>query len=118
MGLQVLIVDDNKNICTLLEDILSLDNHTSAVANDGKAAKAALENGKYDVVFCDLTLPDISGWDIVQHIKDNTPETEVVIISGMGDSIDQEKLSEHNIDNVIHKPFQITDVQSVLADLQ
>ncbi|MBS1272176.1 MAG: Transcriptional regulatory protein TcrA [Candidatus Marinimicrobia bacterium] len=117
MGLQILIVDDNENISTLLNDVVSLEDYTGVVAHDGESAKSAIDKNDFDVAFCDLTLPDISGWEVVEYLRETAPETKIIVISGMGDSIEKDKLEEHQVEYTVHKPFQITDVQEVLREL-
>lgn len=117
MGLQVLVVDDNQSITALLEDIIQLEDHTATVVHTGNDAKDVLSGQAFDLAFCDLTLPDISGWDVVEFIKANSPDVEIAVISGLGDNIPQDKLSQHNIGRVVKKPFQITEIQSLLNEI-
>lgn len=117
MGLQILVVDDNQSITALLEDIIDLEDHTATVVHNGNDAINALSGNSFDLAFCDLTLPDISGWEVVEYIKEKSPNVEIAVISGLGDNIPQDKLSEHNISLVIKKPFQITEIQSLLQEV-
>ena len=114
MGLHILVVDDNQSITALLEDIINLEDHTATVVHNGNDAINTLSGNSFDLAFCDLTLPDISGWQVVDYIKENSPGVEIAVISGLGDNIPQDKLSEHNINMVVKKPFQITEIQTLL----
>ena len=118
MSLTILINDDNESISMLLNDIISLQDHTGIVASTGSEAKAKIDSGAFDVAFCDITLPDMSGWEVISYLREQAPETKIVVISGMGDTLPQEKLSEHDIQYRINKPFQITDVQDVLKQIE
>lgn len=117
MALQILIVDDNQSLAALLEDIISMENHQSRAVHTGNDAKNAVESATFDLAFCDLSLPDISGWEVVQYIQEKSPDSKIAIISGLGDNIPNDKLNEYNIDLVVKKPFQITEIQSLLQDI-
>jgi len=114
MALRILIVDDNENISNLLQDIISLEDHEATVSLTGTDAMNQLGNASFDLAFCDLTLPDISGWEVIEHIQQHSPETSIAVISGLGDAIPQDELDSHRIRLVVNKPFQVGDIQSVL----
>lgn len=115
MPLDVLIVDDNEDITTLLHDIISMERHNVTVAATGESAKAVIREKQFDLAFCDLTLPDISGWDVIEFLKARSPETSVAIISGLGTTRAEEQSHLTAIDVVLKKPFKIHEIQSVLA---
>lgn len=118
MSLSVLINDDNESISTLLNDIISIQNHTGTIASTGAEAKAKIDSGAFDVAFCDITLPDMSGWDVISYLRQNSPKTKIVVISGMGDSLPKDKLNEYQVNYQVNKPFQINDVQEVLQEVE
>lgn len=115
MLLEVLIVDDNEDITILLQDIVNMENHQVTVAATGERAKAAIDEKQFDLAFCDLTLPDISGWEVVDYLKTRSPGTPVAIISGLGDAGADDSAHSNSIDVVLKKPFKINEIQSVLA---
>lgn len=113
--LEVLIVDDNEDITILLQDIVSMENHQVTVAGNGERAKAAIDEKQFDLAFCDLSLPDISGWEVVEYLKTHSPGTPVAIISGLGDTGVDDSTHNNSIDVILKKPFKINEIQSVLA---
>lgn len=119
MGLHTLIVDDNQDISTLLRDIADMENHDSRVVSTGQDALAALQEGEdFDLIFCDISLPDLSGWEVIDYVRKNNPRTVVAVISGMGNTINNDKLETYQIQHIIQKPFQIDDIQKVFQDVQ
>jgi len=118
MTLRVLIVDDNENISLLLQEILNMEDHKSTIVGSGDEALQAFHDSSYDLVFCDISLPDISGWDVIRHIRDQQPETKIAVISGLGNNIDAEKLEEFAIRHVVSKPFRINEIQQLLTNMQ
>jgi len=114
MALQILVVDDNADITSLLSDIISMENHAVTVAGTGQEAKTCVGDRQFDLAFCDITLPDISGWEVIQHLNTTSPQTAVVIISGHGEAVTEDNGNSSRIDSVLKKPFKIDEVQSVI----
>lgn len=114
MSLEILIVDDNRDITNLLKDIISMENHAVTIAGTGQEAKSCLGDHRFDLAFCDITLPDISGWEVIQVLNTQSPQTAVVIISGHGDVVMEDNGNSNRIDSVLKKPFKIDEVQSVI----
>lgn len=118
MALKILINDDNESIATLLNDIIGIQNHSGVIANNGAEAKSKIDSDRFDVAFCDITLPDMSGWEVVSYIRKKAPDTKIIVISGMGDTLPQDKLQEYQVNYTVNKPFQINDVQEVLQQIE
>jgi signal transduction histidine kinase/ActR/RegA family two-component response regulator len=112
--LKILVVDDDENIRTILNDILSLDGHRVSEAESGFKAMEIFAPEKFDLVVTDLGMPGMSGWEVAKGIKDKSPSTPVILISGWGGQIDSAKLKESKIDFMLSKPFNIEQIRSVL----
>lgn len=82
----ILIIDDDEIVCRVIEKLALHKDVLVTAVNNGKDAKNILQSGKkFDVVFLDLVIPDITGWDILNVIK-NDPvmkDTPVVILTGL-----------------------------------
>jgi len=72
---------------------------------------------RFDVVFTDLGMPGVNGWDVVQAVKSRSPDTPVVIVTGWGAQIEDGALRARGADYVIPKPFSFEDVRDVLRQL-
>ncbi len=114
MAMEILIVDDNEDITTLLSDIVRMENHKVTVAGTGNEAKACIERQQFDLAFCDITLPDISGWEVIKYLNQCAPDTSIVIISGLGEGERSQQGELYTFDMVLKKPFKINEVQAVL----
>ncbi|MFC1716485.1 response regulator [Candidatus Poribacteria bacterium] len=112
----ILVVDDEENIRELLTNILTRFNHNVVTATCGTDGVAAFQDGNYDVVFTDLGMPEMSGWEVAQQIKDIAPNVMVVLITGWGVELDEDELRKKNIDSVISKPFQIRQILEVTSE--
>jgi two-component system, NtrC family, response regulator HydG len=80
----VLIVDDEKSIRLALETGLSLDGFTVSSARSGREAISAARLQKFDVVVCDIFMPDGDGLDFVRELRAHNDHTPVVLITAQG----------------------------------
>ncbi len=81
----LLIVDDDKDICLLLSRFLNKKNFNTAIANKGDEAIGMLKKDSYDLVLLDYKLPDTNGLEMLQRIRILNPEAIVIIITGYSD---------------------------------
>jgi two-component system response regulator HydG len=82
---KILVVDDERDICSLLSKFLSKKGFETHVAFDGKSAIKTLKKAGADLVICDFKLPDYNGVEILQKIKIIDSLTQVIIITGYSD---------------------------------
>jgi two-component system response regulator HydG len=82
---KILIVDDDRDICSLLSKFLSKNGFETSIAYDGKSAIKLLKKQEIDLVICDFKLPDYTGVEILQKIKIINPRIQVIIITGYSD---------------------------------
>src|SRR6185503_20951748 len=79
---RILIVDDEPEITSILSDVFS-DNHDCTTAGSAEDALPLLASGEFQLVISDITMPGMSGLDMIPLIKGHSPNTVVVMISGM-----------------------------------
>ncbi len=79
----LLVVDDEKSICELLEISFRKEGHRVEVANCGEAAKRRLESQIFDIVISDIRMPDMSGVDLLRYCKEISPATVFILITGV-----------------------------------
>ena len=80
--LRVLFVDDEGPIRDVMKLELPRMGHDATICEDGESALKALEKNTFDAAIIDLRMPGLSGWDVVDHIKQVSPETEIIISTG------------------------------------
>ena len=87
LNLRTLIVDDEPEICSLLEDILNEKMTVTATASPEKALQL-LDKEKFDIVITDMRMPKVSGDKIARKVKELSHKTTLIIISGhLGQSV-------------------------------
>jgi DNA-binding NtrC family response regulator len=81
---KVLFVDDDQQILSIVEQFIQRWGFDITAVSSGERAIEAIRNDYYNVVFSDLIMPDIGGLEILKEVKELSPESEVVIVSGYG----------------------------------
>ena len=112
--LRILFVDDEAPIRDVMRLELPRLGHEVTVCEDGKAAIAAVEKQTYDVAIVDLRMPGLSGWDVVTHMKQVSPDTEIIISTGHGsmeEAIQAVRLGAYDF---LPKPTKLAVIATVL----
>ena len=113
-SLKILAIDDQKIIRDLLESILLGLGHSIKVASSGKDGLELFQQDGFDLVITDLGMPEMSGWEVSQRVKEIRKETPVVMITGWGVSFEQEKIKEFGVDYLLPKPFRVEQLSRLL----
>ncbi|HXU49149.1 MAG TPA: sigma-54 dependent transcriptional regulator [Candidatus Binatia bacterium] len=79
----LLIVDDERSICELLEISFRKEGHKVEVSPNGEAAKRKLASQIYDIVVSDICMPDMDGVELLRFTKEMSPSTTVILITGV-----------------------------------
>lgn len=82
--IRILVVDDEPGIADSLRQNLVEEGYSVDTAATGTEAIELFDQGGHHVAICDLQLPDLDGLDVVRHIKDAKPLTEVIVLTGHG----------------------------------
>jgi len=102
----LLVVDDNPDITSLLETILS-DRYTILKASEGKRALEILEEERIDLVVSDVLMPDMDGLTLCRKIKENiqTSHIPVILLTAMAEMENRIEGLQVGADSYIPKPF-------------
>lgn len=115
--LRVLVVDDDRDVRDVLREMLLTAGHQVRVAEDGAEALQEFNGNEFDVVFTDLGMPGISGWQVAEHIKREAPDLPVVMVTGWGHQLDPMQVERSGVARVINKPFHWVTVLDTLQEL-
>ncbi len=83
--MKILVIDDERSIRNLMQEILEDEGHSVDVAEDGAKGVEMADREKYDVIFCDIKMPELSGEEVLDTLHEKGIETPVIMISGHGD---------------------------------
>jgi len=110
---RILIVDDEVEITEILADLLSED-YECIKAGSAEDALARLSEGEFQLVISDITMPGMSGLDMIPHVKEISPETVVVMISGMQTVESAIGALRLGAFDYLMKPFDLRQVEAVV----
>ena len=111
---RILIVDDEIEITEILADLLSED-YECLKAGSAEDALARLgEGSKFQLVISDITMPGMSGLEMIPHVKELSPDTVVVMISGMQTVESAIKALRLGAFDYLMKPFDLRQVEAVV----
>jgi signal transduction histidine kinase/ActR/RegA family two-component response regulator len=112
---KVLVIEDEAPVREVLVDLLSRHGHEVVACADGQSGLTRAEAEAFDLVMVDLSMPGLSGWEVVSHIRVKQPRPAVCLITGWGDQIDWDEARERGADYLVAKPFDLDDVTAVVA---
>ncbi|HZS43936.1 MAG TPA: GAF domain-containing protein [Blastocatellia bacterium] len=114
---RILVVDDESTIREVLTEILQTEGHSVVAADGGKKALELMSEQEFDLVFTDLGMPEMNGWEVAKYVKAMSPNTPVIMTTGWGEEIDSAQASREGVDYVVAKPFQVNEIFNLVADV-
>tara|TARA_B110000046_G_C12980479_1_gene393080 strand:+ start:340 stop:1509 length:1170 start_codon:yes stop_codon:yes gene_type:complete len=107
---KILIIDDERSIRRTLKEILEFENYTVEAVEDGIAGINEAKANNYDVVFCDIKMPQMDGIEVLTKLKNDGLETPIIMISGHGNietAVDSIKNGAYDF---IEKPLDLNRI--------
>jgi two-component system, NtrC family, nitrogen regulation response regulator NtrX len=101
----VLVIDDEQSVRRAIEDCLVYENHNVDTAADGKEGLNKLGSNTYDLIYCDIKMPQMDGMEVLEKIMEITPETPVIMISAHGNIETAVEAIKKGAFDFIEKPF-------------
>jgi CheY-like chemotaxis protein len=114
---QVLVADDNEAVRDVLSKTLSYWGYDVTLVDNGLEAGTLFLTGDYDLVITDLQMPLMNGWELVRLIKERSPNTPVIVVSGACDEAHWEKTNMRCVDAIILKPFKLQEIEGTVRRL-
>lgn len=130
--IRVLMIEDDEEMCEELVKILREENYNVDVTYDGSKGLQFIESNRYDVVLLDLKMREISGYEVLRHIKSRHLQLKVIVLTGTPINEKNLDTAEEAVfplgegyktwilklaDGVINKPFEVEDVLTALKRL-
>ena len=112
----ILVVEDEEDVRELLKDILTDGGHTVEFTQDGKKGIELFQERKFDMVFTDLGMPGMSGWQVAEQIKKINKNTPVVLITGWEVQEKGRELKKSGVDMVVKKPFRVNEILELVQN--
>jgi PAS domain S-box-containing protein len=113
---RILVIEDEEDIRQLLRDILTDAGHKVEVANDGSEGIEIFKKKKFDLVFTDLGMPVMSGWEVTEKIKSINDKVPVALITGWNVKLDESEMNDSRINLVVQKPFKMEQILNLVQE--
>lgn len=115
--LKVLVIDDEEVVREVLVDLLDEQGHTVVEVENGADGVARVDAETFDIIFTDLSMPEMDGWAVARHVRGKHPDVKIVLVTGYGVSVAAPNEEPNLVDAVIGKPFEYEDVAHLLQRL-
>ncbi len=112
--LRILFADDEPSLQELMRIELPRLGHEATVCPDGATALAALDRSAYDCVIVDLDMPGAGGLDVIARLRQTSPDTEAVILTGKSSVESAVAAIRHGVSDYLTKPCKLAELQAVL----
>ncbi len=110
----VLIVDDEPDICFLFGRILKMRNLRTAFARNLAEASCSVRADPPSLIFLDNSLPDGQGIDFISFLKEHYPGTRIIIVTANDGSIDKIRAFQQGADDFLAKPLSLEQINRTL----
>ena len=118
-GHRLLVVDDNKDAASSLAILLRLHGHEVRVVHDGAAALAAADSYRPEMIFLDIGMPGMDGYEVARRLRRRPGSDSVVLaaLTGWGQLADRQRSKDAGIDHHLVKPVDSQALEDVLCVL-
>jgi DNA-binding NtrC family response regulator len=111
----VLVVDDEVEILRMFEKWLPNERFHLECAKGGRRALELINKKSFDVVLLDIIMPGVSAGEVLEKIKEVSPQTRVIIISGQIVGQNQlDNLEKMGADGFVQKPFSMDEIMDII----
>ncbi len=116
-GFRVLVVDDEEEICYILKKYFSIDGHKVKIVNNGADAIKLSKGDSFDLVLCDLVMPDVSGYDVIKALNTLDKRPKIGIITGRVEKLKFLEGKNMQVDFIVKKPFDFSELTRQISEL-
>ncbi len=115
-GARILVIDDEDSVRKILYQMLKAKGYQVVVASNGEEGIERFKEEPFDLVFTDLGMPKMSGWEVGRALKGINPKVPIALITGWGVELNKDKMKESGIDLVVSKPFNFDQVVRLVSE--
>ncbi|MFQ5686291.1 MAG: response regulator [Candidatus Scalindua sp.] len=114
--LRIMVIDDETAICEILDNFLSKKGHLVRTVDNGTEAIILTRNDDYDLVLCDIAMPEVFGYDVIKALNGLDKRPKIGIITGWGEEIKPMEEKDMKVDFIIRKPFDFSELTRHVDD--
>jgi PAS domain S-box-containing protein len=116
-SLAILVVDDEPAVRETLAEMLEVMGHRVLLAESGQTALQTLAGNDCDLVFTDLAMPEMDGWETTREIRKRWPEMHVVLVTGYGTGTLPPAGEDNLVNGIIGKPFDFSQISQTITSI-
>ena len=109
-GLSILVVDDEEEICNILDKFFSRVGHMVKAVSSGAEAIELAKREDFDLVICDLTMPGVTGYDLIKALNELDKVPKIGISTGSIEDYSSAEVNALKADFIINKPFRLLEL--------
>jgi len=113
----ILIVDDEVALLDYAKEVLQLHGYTVFTAEDGQQALELLEQQPIDLLFSDIIMPNMDGFELAAQVKQRYPDIKIQLASGFSDNHNSEKNDPQLRENLLAKPYNSSSLLGAIQAL-
>jgi len=111
--MKILLIDDNENMSAAITKALKLKRFECRVSNDGREGLKLIQEEKFDKILLDLSMPEFSGYDVIDSLEKSgtIKEQKITVFTATSISDDEiKKLKDRGIYSCLKKPVKLDDL--------
>ena len=109
-GLSILVVDDEEEICNILDKFFSRVGHMVKAVSNGAEAIELAKREDFDLVICDLTMPGVTGHDVIKALNELDKVPKIGVSTGSIEDYSSAEANALKADFIINKPFRLLEL--------
>jgi CheY-like chemotaxis protein len=113
----ILVIDDEEEICSILERFFTKNGHKVKSFTNCAEAIRILKSEEFDLVLCDLVMPDLTGHDVIEIVDKLDNKPKMGLITGWSEKIESKEKEELKVDFIIKKPFILSELTKQINEL-
>ncbi|HEX8888461.1 MAG TPA: ATP-binding protein, partial [Pyrinomonadaceae bacterium] len=113
-AMNILVIDDEEFVRETLADMLLMLGHSVKAVAGGREGLRELSTGDYELVFTDLSMPEMDGWEVAREIRHRWPGMNVILITGHGTGTSIAPDDRNLVNGIIGKPFDFDQVAEMI----
>lgn len=108
--MRILVIEDEKKVAHFIKKGLEEQAYTVDVAHNGRDGELLANQNEHDLIILDILLPKQSGWETCQHLRENSIDVPILMLTALGETDDKVKGLDAGADDYLTKPFDFAEL--------